>query len=135
MILLVFVASMLVSILLDRQARAHRQERAAEYERLGIPIPPRRPKLKRTEAWLNVGLGLILVGLAIMFTVMGLQTRSLVDSFPDHGAGLGLDITQLILQGSFFLASGIALAWLGWKAIRDITRYESDAAVVPPARA
>jgi hypothetical protein len=132
MILLVFVAAMLVSILLDRQARAHRLERAAEYERLGIPIPPRRPKLKRTEAWLNVGLGLLLVGLAPIFTLGGLQTLRLVESFPGHAADPGFDITQLILQGSFLLASGIALAWLGWKAIREITRFESGASLDQP---
>src|SRR5664279_651143 len=53
MILLLFVASVLVSVLLERQARQHTLERTMEYERLGIPIPPPRPKLKRTEAWLN----------------------------------------------------------------------------------
>jgi hypothetical protein len=134
MILLIFAASMLVSILLERQARQHGHERAIEYERLGIPISPRRPKLKRAEAWLNAGLGLILVALSLMSISTGFLMRSMAEKFPDHAAELTNDFSQAIQNAAFLLASGMALAWLGWKAIREITRYESGGAAVPRAR-
>ena len=128
MILLLFVGSVLVAVLLERQARQHTLERTIEYERLRIPIPPRRPKLRRTEAWLNVGLGLLLVGFAVLTTLIGIQMRSIADKFPDHAADLANDFSQSIQWATFYLAGGIALAWLGWKAIREISRYESGAA-------
>jgi hypothetical protein len=34
-------------------------------------------------------------------------------------------VAPMFMTGAFFLASGIALAWLGWRAVREITRYES----------
>ena len=133
MILLVFVASVLVALLLERQARQHTLERTREYERLGIPVPPRRPRLKRTEAWLNVGLGLILVALSALSTMTGVQMRSIAERLPDHAAELQNDFSRAIEMAAFCLASGIALAWLGWKAIREISRYESrDASVTAP---
>lgn len=130
MILLVFVASILVSVLLERQGRQHRLERAIEYERLGIPIPPHRPKLKRTEAWLNVGLGLLLVALSLISTIAGIQMKSIAERMPDHATELKDDFSLMIQSGAFYLAGGIALAWLGWKAVREITLYESGAAGV-----
>lgn len=132
MILLLFVASILVAVLLERQARQHTLERTFEYERLGIPVPPRRPKLKRTEAWLNVGLGLILVALSILSTMTGFQMRNIAERFPDHAAFLNDDFRVGLEWGAFCLASGTALAWLGWKAVRENTRYESGAASSPP---
>jgi hypothetical protein len=125
MILLIFVASVLVAVLLERQARQHALERSMEYERLGIPAPPRAPKLKRTEAWLNVGLGLILIVLSILSTWMGFFMSSMADKFPDHAAEMANEFSQAIQVAAFYLAGGIALAWLGWKAIREISRYES----------
>ncbi len=127
MILLLFVASILVAVLLERQARKHTLERTIEYDRLGIPIPPPRPKLKRTEAWLNVGLGLILVALSILSALTGIQMRSIAERLPDHAAELRNDFSQAIQWATFYLAVGIALAWLGWKAVREISRYESGA--------
>jgi hypothetical protein len=130
MILLVFVASVLVALLLERQARQHALERTREYGRLGIPFPPRRPKLKRPEAWLNVGLGLILIALSVLSTMTGIQIRSIAERLPDHAVELRSDFSQAIEMAAFCLASGIALVWLGWKAVREITRYESGSAGV-----
>jgi hypothetical protein len=130
MILLLFVASILVSVLLERQARQHTLERTMEYERLGIPVPPRRPKLKRTEAWLNVGLGFVLIGLSVLSTVSGFQMKGLAERMPDHAAHFNDDFRMGLEWGAFCLASGIALAWLGWKAIKEISRYESGTTTV-----
>jgi hypothetical protein len=130
MILLLFVASILVSVLLERQARQHTLERTMEYERLGIPIPPPRPKLKRTEAWLNVGLGFVLVGLSLLSTVSAFQMKDIAERMPDHAAFLKDDFRVGLEWGAFCLAGGIALAWLGWKAIKEISRYESGTTTV-----
>jgi hypothetical protein len=130
MILVLFVASILVSVLLERQARQHTLERTMEYERLGIPVPPRRPKLKRTEAWLNVGLGFVLIGLSVLSTVSGFQMKGLAERMPDHAAHFNDDFRMGLEWGAFCLASGIALAWLGWKAIKEISRYESGTTTV-----
>ena len=127
MILLLFVASILVAVLLERQARQHTLERAIEYGRLGIPAPPRRPKLKRTEAWLNVWLGFVLVGIALLAAVSGFQMKDIAERMPDHAAIFKDDFSLTIEWGAFYLACGIALVWLGWKAIREISRYESGA--------
>ena len=130
MILLLFVASVLVSVLLERQARQHTLERTMEYERLGIPIPPPRPKLKRTEAWLNVGLGFVLVGLSLLSTVSAFLMKNIAERMPDHAAHFNDDFRVGLEWGALCLASGIALAWLGWKAIKEISRYESGSASV-----
>lgn len=128
MILLLFVASILVAVLLERQARQHALERTIEYERLGIPAPPRRPKLRRTEAWLNVWLGFVLVGISLLAGVSGFQMKDIAERLPDHAAILKDDFSLMIEWGAFYLACGIALVWLGWKAIREISRYESGTA-------
>ena len=125
MILLVFVASVLVAVLLERQARQHAIERAMEYERLGIPAPSRQPRLKRTEAWLNVGLGMILVGLSPLLVWQGFFMRGMAEKFPDHAAEMADDFSQAIQVAAFLLAGGIALAWLGWRALKEISRYQS----------
>lgn len=129
MILLVFVASVLVAALLERQARRHALERATESERLGIPLPRRQPRLRPTEAWLNVGLGMVLLGLSILTTWTGFFMRSMGDRFPDRAADLGNEFSQEMQLAAFYLAGGIGLLWLGSRAIREISRYRSGAAV------
>ena len=125
MILLIFVASVLVAVLLERQARQHALERAVEYQRLGIPVPRRRPKLKKTEAWLNVGLGLVLIALSVFAVMAGIQLKVMAERFPGHAADLSGDFSMAIQNAALCLAGGVALAWLGWRALREITRYES----------
>jgi len=125
MILFVFVSAMMVSIVLERQARRHRIQRAAEYQRLAIPVPPPRPKLKRMEAWLNVGLGILLGAMSLMFAGTGIEFMDIAKRLPDHASTLNNSALQMIEGGAFFLASGIALTWLGWKAVRENSRYES----------
>ena len=132
MIVLIFVASVLVAVLLERQARQHALERGVEYERLGIPVPRRRPKLKKTEAWLNVGLGLVLVALSVFAVMAGIQLKVIAERFPGHAPDISGDFSMAIQNSALFLAGGVALAWLGWRALREITRYESGA--IPTAR-
>ena len=128
MILLVFVAAVAVAVALERQARRHRFHIAIEYERIGIPAPPPRPKLKRAEAWLNVGLGSLLCVMSLMSAKAGIEFMTLSDRMPDRTALLNQFVLQAVESGAFLLASGLALAWLGWRAVREITRYESGAA-------
>ena len=129
MIFLVFAAAVLVSGALERQARRHRLELEMEYERLGIPAPLPRPKLKRAEAWMNVGIGILLVLLSIFSILAGFGTMEIAEKAaserPAMASTFNDAVAPMFMTGAFFLASGIALAWLGWRAVREITRYES----------
>ena len=128
MILLVFVAAVLVATVLERQERRHRLEKKWEYDRLGFPPPPVRPKLKRTEAWLNIALGVLIVlfGCAIVWT--HLKVMETLAERPDllrqNPAG------NFWEHAAFYLAGGIALIVLGAKAVRQINRHEH---AQPPA--
>jgi len=136
MTFLIFFSSVIVAVILERQARLHRQELVAEYERLGIPIPRPRPKLKRTEAWLNVGLGFVLIMLSLAFVQAGFWASSTreraLERMPEQMRGRaappGSEIPVILADGAFLLAGGVVLVWLGWKAIREITRYDSGSA-------
>jgi len=129
MIFLVFVTAVLVSGALERQARRHRFELEMEYERLGIPISLPRPKLKRAEAWMNVGIG-ILLGLMAIYSIlagfgyMKAAAEAAIDR-PDMASTFNEAVEPMFITAAFFLASAVALAWLGWRAVREITRYES----------
>jgi hypothetical protein len=125
MILLVFAASVIVSVLLKRQARQHRFERTSECTRLGIPIPRPQPRLRRTEAWLNVGLGFILAIMAFGAVWGAFMQLQIAENFPEHAAELKPNFPLVIETGAAYLAGAVALVWLGWKALREITRFES----------
>ncbi len=131
MIFLVFVTAVLVSGAFERQARRHRFELEMEYERLGIPVPPPRPKLKRAEAWMNVVIGILLVLMSIYSIQAGFGYMKAAEDAarerPAMASTFNDAVGPMFITGAFFLAGGIALAWLGWKAVREITRFESGA--------
>jgi hypothetical protein len=127
LIFLVFVVAVLVSGAFERQARRHRLELEMESERLGIPIPPPRPKLKRAEAWMNVGVGCLLAMIAILYIWTAIGIMNVDEQIPGRDTRLKEVPNQMILGGAFFLAGGIALTWLGWKAVSEISRFESGA--------
>ena len=128
MILLIFVAAVLVAIVLERQERRHRYEKTWEYQRLGVPPPTVRPKLKRTEAWLNIGLGVLMLFFGSAMAWTHLKVMDALAARPDlPGQVPAGDFWE---QTAFFLAAGIALIVLGATAVRQITRYER---AIPPA--
>ena len=106
----IFFAAVIGGLVLDRQEKRHRYERRAEYERLGWEIPPPLPKLSSLESWANVVLGVCLVALGVWF---------LNAAFRIPPESIENDWLTLI---ALFVASGIALVWLGLKALQQIRR-------------
>jgi hypothetical protein len=111
MSILIFVVAVLGSLVLDRQERRHRFEKRQEYERLGWDIPLEKPKLSMMESWANAVLGVLLFALGALFlkTMLGIPAEMVTSGWESVVA--------------LFIASGIALLWLGVKAIRQNTRY------------
>jgi len=111
MTLAVFVAAVLVSLVLDRQERRHRFHLSLEYEHLGWEMPRLKPRLSRAEAVLNIFLGavLLLFGGAALYTMLNLE------SIGEETGG------QYIVAA--FLAAGVALIVVGWKALWEIREY------------
>ena len=127
MIFLIFFTAVIVSGAFERQARRHRLELEMESERLGIPLPRPRPKLKRAEAWMNVGVGCLLVIIAVSYICSAVVAINADEQIPGRDPRLKDVSNQMMIGGAFFVAGGIALTWLGWKAVREITQYEAGA--------
>jgi hypothetical protein len=104
------VAAVVVSIVLDCQERQHRLEESLEYEYLGWEKP--MPKLKpRGEAGQSIIVGAILltIGSAGLYAIVILE---------QVGEAIG---GQYIVAA--FLAGGVALIVVGWRALRDIREH------------
>ena len=104
----IFFAAVIGGLVLDRQEKRHRYERRVEYERLGWEIPPPLPKLSSLESWVNIVLGVCLIALGVWF--LNVAFRIPPESIEN-------DWLTLI---ALFLASGVALVWIGLKALREI---------------
>lgn len=125
MILLIFTASVVVTIILGRQERRHRMEMAWEYERRGIPVPPVRPKLRRTEAGLNIGLGMLLLFFGTVMLAANLKSIEQGGGMPGGtGHFPGSEIWE---QAAFYWAGGLALIILGIRALLHIRRFQRAA--------
>ena len=111
MSILIFVVAVLGALVLDRQERRHRFEKVQEYERLKWEIPAEKPKLSMLESWGNLIVGVVLLGFG------GVLLRSML-GVPAEGMERGWENIVAL-----FLASGLALSWLGIKAIRQNFTY------------
>lgn len=111
MSILIFVIAVLGSLVLDRQERRHRFEQRQEYERLGWEVPLEARELSMLESWANVVLGVLLFALGALFlkAMLGIPAEMMTSGWESLVA--------------LFLASGIALVWLGVNAIRQNIRY------------
>lgn len=118
--LLVFIAAVAVSIILQRQAAKHRREISLESERLGIAIPHRRPKIRALEALLNIDIGCILAGFGAM--QIWIMIAVLPPSFTE-GAGMHEMSFNLWGLASLTFSGGLALLFLGARALVEIIRY------------
>ena len=107
MSLLIFIAAVLGSLVLERQERRHRFERMREFQRLQWEIPAEKPRISMIESWGNLIVGLILLGLG------GLVLRAML------GVPVGLVQAGWESVVALFLASGFALTWLGSKGVRQ----------------
>jgi len=107
MTLAVFVAAVLVSLGLDRQERRHRFHLSLEYEHLGWEMPRPKPKFSRAESVVNIFLGAVL----IIFGGVALYAMLNLESIGEMTGG------HYIVAA--FLAAGVALITVGWKAVRE----------------
>jgi len=109
---LILVVAVLGSLVPDRQERRHRFEKRQEYEGLGWDIPLERPKLSIIESWANVGRGVLLFVLGALFlkAMLGIPAEMMRGGWESLVA--------------LFLASGLALVWLGLKAVRQNITYK-----------
>jgi hypothetical protein len=125
MILLIFIASVVVAIAFRRQERRHRIALVWEYERRGIPVPRVEPKLKRTEAVLNVCLGMLILCFGCAVVVMHIRMTALLGEIP--GSPGHFPDSGIWEQAAAYCAGGIALIILGLRALRHIHRFERPA--------
>lgn len=107
--ILIFVAAVLASLVLERQELRHNFEITLEYRRMQKPMPKLKPRIPLLESWLNIGLGMLLLflgafGLYSNFLVLKLMPGTLTSS-------------ELEISG-VMLASGIALILLGVKLVK-----------------
>lgn len=118
-IILVYMAAVLVSVILERQERRHRFERQMEYIQLEKTLPIQKPKLPRLESWLNVMLGLLITLLGVLMAFSVFHTHTMVRTETrifSHDAYLTLAV---------FIATGITLLILGFKSIRLNKEYDA----------
>ena len=120
MSLLIFIAALTVSIALQRQGARHRRELAFGAERLRITLPVRPPKVRGLEAILGINLGCILAGFGAMQVWM---ITSVLPRIPrDGGASDGASFNSWA-SSSLTLAGGLALLYLGGRALLDNIRF------------
>lgn len=110
MLIPVYVLSVLVWLVFERQARRHLFYESLEYQRIGKEPPQAKPKLPLLESWLNITIGIFLLLIGVMAILAQLLT---LRDLPDEA--LYLDD---IMFASVFIATGITLILLGLKSVR-----------------
>jgi hypothetical protein len=122
MIITLFLAALAVSLVLNHQARRHRAERSEAYSLLRLPEPPPVPRLKRTEAWLNIALGCLVGAFGGSSAWMMVMRNALVN---EHGAPSGLIASETEWEtAALFGAIGVSLVVMGARALREIRLHE-----------
>jgi hypothetical protein len=112
--LVIYLSAVLVALVLRHQERRHQTELGLLYERLDIPMPSRRPKLRKGESWVHVVLGTLLVILGSLALVANIAVMKVME-VPEG-------------QWEFcavMLATGITLSFLGLRSLKENKNYES----------
>jgi len=113
---LIYLSAMGVAILLRQQSRRQKAETALESARLGLRLPPSRPRVQVLESLLNMAIGLIMavpaaLGFWAIFSdsgVRGIMEPNLGDLF-------------IVL-----IAGGLTLVFLGGAALRQNLAHRRD---------
>jgi hypothetical protein len=113
---LIYLAAVGVSIVLERQAKRQKSGIALECARLGLPVPPARPKIQTLEALLNIAIGGVLVVPAVFGFWLILREPFIREN---TGAGM-IDFYSLLL------AAGLTLMYLGGEALRQNLIHRRD---------
>ncbi len=115
MVLAIFLAGLGVSLALKRQERIHWLQLEMECRRAGLDIPKPVPRLSKTEAWINIALGVLLL-------IMGASSIAMILKVPQVRS-----IGSLLPVVSLIIAAGATLAILGANALklhRRLMNYE-----------
>jgi hypothetical protein len=112
MTILIFVAAVAVSLVLERQRRRHRYEIRQEFERLSWELPKPEPRIPMLESCLNVLLGMIMLVFGILIL------RAYTDLKP------GMAVSGWGNMVALFVSSGIALVIVGGMAVWQNVKYK-----------
>jgi hypothetical protein len=106
---LMYVTGIGVSIVLERQSKRQKCEIALECARLGLPLPPVRPRIQTLEALLSIAIGIVLLIPAVQgFWMIFSDTWFRAHVEPGFG-----DFYSVLI------AAGVTLIFLGCKALRE----------------
>lgn len=112
--LILYLSAVVVAIILRRQERRHQLELMIAYQRLGMPLPLHRPKLQKSECWLNLVLGgFLTVGGTSFLAIYANMVR-------EH---LQIPTMQWEFSATM-LAAGITLFILGARSLQENKNYE-----------
>jgi hypothetical protein len=117
MVVLIYIASVLGWVVLDRQSRRHAIERDAMCRSFGLPIEIRGPRVPRLESIYTVIIGAFFCALGIAFIVFLLGVE------PSERPS-GVETTAGVV-----FAVGLGYAVLGFRALRENSRIKQDQAV------
>ncbi|HXX63542.1 MAG TPA: hypothetical protein VEO56_07055 [Bacteroidota bacterium] len=121
MSLLIFLAALAVSIALQRQAARHRRELALSANKLGVILAPRMPKVRALEAVLGIDIGCIVAGFGAMQVWM---ITSVLPLIPGNGSAADTTSFNSWASASLTLSAGLALLYLGGKALLENIRFK-----------
>ncbi len=111
--LIPYLSAVVVAVILQHQERRHQNELALLYERLGMPMPPRGPRLRKGESWVHIVVGT---------TLLILGSLSLTT---DIAVMKDIDVPQAQWEFSaVMLAAGVTLSFLGLRSLRENKSYE-----------
>lgn len=114
---LIYLTAMVVSILLERQAKRQKSQIDLELARLGCPLPTGPPGIQILEALLNISIGTVLVVPAVHGFWMIVRSPMLL---AQRDPGMG-DFYSILL------AAGVTLMFLGSKALRQNLLHRRNA--------
>jgi hypothetical protein len=106
MTLLTFIAFIGVMVVFERQKRKQWLELAAAYRKAGRDLPARRPLIGKEQAWVSMGLGVLLALTGVGFGYSWFLARNVA------GDPVGVGPTTL------FLGGGVAVIFSSWRTLR-----------------
>lgn len=121
MFIIIFIAVVLISLLLYQQGLRHRLELKLEYERQKIPIPQMKPKNSVLVSWMNIVLGILMLG---MGSISLLALFKVASDFVNHPE-VKIEHDQWEMA-AVFVAAGIALPILGILSLIKNHRYSKS---------
>jgi hypothetical protein len=109
LLFLIYVTAMGVYVVLERQAKRQKSETALECARLGLRLPPARPKIQALEALLNITIGFVMIFPAV-FGFWQIWREPFLRAHTEPA---------IVNFYSVLLSAGLTLMYLGWRALRQ----------------